>query len=394
MSENTIVNQFKKNKVVVIIPTYNNEKTLKRVIDEVLAITSDIIVVNDGCTDGSKKIIENYTGLNTIHFNENKGKGAGLRAGFSKAIELGYNHAITIDSDGQHYASDIIGFLDTLEKSDEDLLIIGSRNMEQSTVPKKSSFGNKFSNFWFKVETGITLTDTQSGFRLYPLNAIKKASFFTEKFEFEIEVIVKLAWKGIKVINIPIKVLYDPDERVSHFRPLQDFTRISILNTYLVILTFLYIKPRDFFSSLVKKKFKDFIKEDLLTIGDSPLKKSLAIALGIFIGIAPFWGFQTVIVLFLASFLKLNRFIAFSFSNISIPPMIPIIILASIKIGYLMTGSEIDISYDFDYWVTHFKELKGLKEYLIGSFTLASISALVIGSVSFFMFNLSNRKKQ
>ena len=101
--------------------------------------------------------------------------------------------------------------------------------MEQEGIPGKSSFGNKFSNFWFKVETGITLPDTQTGFRLYPLEPISKMKLFTTKFETEIEVIVKLAWKNVKCIPIKINVLYDPNERVTHFRPLRDFTRISIL---------------------------------------------------------------------------------------------------------------------------------------------------------------------
>src|SRR6476620_12271402 len=122
-----------------------------------------------------------------------------LRAGFKKSVELGFHYAITIDSDGQHYPHDIPVFLNELEQNGEALLI-GSRNMVQAGIPKKSSFGNKFSNFWFWVETGIRLDDTQSGYRLYPLQHIPK-KFYTRKFEFEIEVIVRTAWKGIPVKN-------------------------------------------------------------------------------------------------------------------------------------------------------------------------------------------------
>jgi len=140
------------------------------------------------------------------------------------------------------------------------MLLIGNRNMGQDGIPKKSSFGNNFSNFWFWFETGIKLDDTQSGYRLYPLKYIPK-NYFTKKFEFEIEVIVRTAWKGIPVKNVPIKILYDPNERVSHFRPFKDFTRISILNTILVVITLFYIKPRDFFRSFKKKVLKNsFVK--------------------------------------------------------------------------------------------------------------------------------------
>jgi glycosyltransferase involved in cell wall biosynthesis len=96
---------------------------------------------------------------------ENQGKGNGLKTGFRKAKELGYDYAITIDSDGQHYPDDIPVFVEALLQEKEDVLLIGNRNMSQDGIPKKSSFGNRFSNFWFWFETGIKLEDTQSGYR-------------------------------------------------------------------------------------------------------------------------------------------------------------------------------------------------------------------------------------
>lgn len=239
-------------KLCVIIPTYNNHKTLRRVIDGVLQHTQNIIVVNDGSTDTTSEIIASYPQLVKIEIAKNQGKGNALREGFKKAKQLGFEQAITIDSDGQHFPDDIPVFLDALEKEGKDILLIGSRNMNQDGVPKKSSFGNKFSNFWFWFETGITLEDTQSGYRLYPLRAIPNR-YFTKKFEFEIEIIVRTAWNNVPVKNIPINILYDPNERVTHFRPFKDFTRISILNTILVLITLLYIKPRNFFRSFKKK---------------------------------------------------------------------------------------------------------------------------------------------
>ena len=171
-----------------------------------------------------------------------------------KATTLGYDYAITIDSDGQHFPEYIQIFVETLEQAEnKNLLLIGARNMKQKGVPGKSSFGNKFSNFWFWFETGIKLTDTQSGFRLYPLKALEKLKFYTKKFEFEIEVIVKSAWNDVEVKNIPIKVLYDETERVSHFRPFKDFTRISILNTSLIFILVFYIKPKNLYRKLKKK---------------------------------------------------------------------------------------------------------------------------------------------
>lgn len=127
--------------------------------------------------------------------------------------------------------------------------------MDQATIPGKSSFGHKFSNFWFKVETGKECPDTQSGFRLYPLQLLKDTKFITCKYEFEIEVIVRAAWRGIAIDSVPVTVYYEPKEtRISHFRPFQDFSRVSVLNTFLVVIAFAYIKPRDFFKALFGKK--------------------------------------------------------------------------------------------------------------------------------------------
>ncbi len=389
-SEAFITERITKPKTCVIIPTYNNHKTLQRVIDGVLNFTENILVVNDGSTDSTAEILKQYPQITKIHIYKNQGKGNALRKGFKKALVLNYDYAITIDSDGQHYPNDIPIFLDELEREGIPVLLIGNRNMSQDGIPKKSSFGNKFSNFWFRFETGIKLEDTQSGYRLYPLKFIPKR-YFTKKFEFEIEVIVRAAWKNIPVRNVPIKVLYDPNERVSHFRPLKDFTRISILNTILVIITLFYIKPRNLFRSFKKKSFKKFARENILESSDSHLKKSLSIALGVFIGIAPFWGFQTVIVIFLAVLFRLNKLLAFAFSNISFPPLIPFIIFGSLYVGSYFVSTETPLVLNSS---MAFEDLgNNITQYLIGSFILATIMSVIFGLISFLLLTfLSNSK--
>ncbi|HMK06049.1 MAG TPA: DUF2062 domain-containing protein [Flavobacterium sp.] len=371
-------------KICVIIPTYNNGKTLQRVLDSVLLYTSDIILVNDGSTDETSQIVKKYPQLTQIHHPKNSGKGTALRNGFKKAIKLQYDYAITIDSDGQHFASDIPHFINAFE-NEGPALLIGSRNMTHEDIPKKSSFGNKFSNFWFWFETGIRLDDTQSGYRLYPLNQIPK-KYFTNKFEFEIEVIVRAAWKSVAVKNIPIKILYDPNERVSHFRPFKDFTRISILNTVLVLITLFYIKPRDLFRRLKKKGIRKFLLESILESTDSNARKAGAIALGVFVGVAPFWGFQTIIVLFLAVVLKSNKAIAFAFSNISIPPMIPLIIYGSLKMGSLFTHSDAPLILNSSLTFSDIHE--HIAQYLVGSFILAALLSIIFGLTGYLLLTV------
>lgn len=392
MSKAPLIEKIKDLKVCVLIPTYNNERTLKRVIDGVLQYTTNIIIINDGSTDTTSQILEHYLQLEQIKVPKNKGKGNALRLGFNKAISLGYDYVITIDSDGQHFPEDIKAFIEVLEVAEnKNLLLIGARNMDQESVPGKSSFGNKFSNFWFWFETGIKLTDTQSGFRLYPLNAIEKLKLFTNKFEFEIEVIVKAAWNDVIVQNVPIKVLYDESERVSHFRPFKDFTRISILNTWLVFLTIFYIKPRELFRKLKKKGIKRFFIEDFLGSQDSPTKKALSITLGVFIGLSPFWGFHTIIVIFLAIVLRLNKAIAFAFSNVSLPPFIPFVLYASSKMGQLVL--DVNYNYTLDTFRNNFEITDHLKTYVIGSFSLAILGATIFGVLGFLFFSVFEKKK-
>lgn len=381
-----VQNAISEQKICILIPTYNNEKTLKRVIDGVLVYTQNIIVVNDGSTDSTPQILKEYPTLTVLSVSENKGKGNGLKISFRKALELGYSYAITIDSDGQHYPDDIPVFVEALLAEKEEVLLIGNRNMSQDGIPKKSSFGNRFSNFWFWFETGIKLEDTQSGYRLYPLHTIPK-KYFTPKFEFEIEIIVRTAWRNIPVKNVPIKVLYDPAERVSHFRPFKDFTRISILNTILVTITLLYIIPRNFINNFRKKSFKKFIREDVLESDGTNRTKALSIALGVFIGLSPFWGFQTLLVISLSVLFKLNKVLAFVASNVSLPPFIPFVIAASLFLGAPFVDGEsnfLNHDLNFDLIKNH------LLQYIIGSGILSTTMSLLSGIGVYLFLNKIN----
>jgi glycosyltransferase involved in cell wall biosynthesis len=384
-----VQNAISEKKICVLIPTYNNEKTLSRVIDGVLEYTQNIIVVNDGSTDSTIEILNNYPQITIVSLPENKGKGNGLKIGFREAKQLGYHYAISIDSDGQHYPDDIPVFVETLMNEDEDVLLIGNRNMSQDGIPKKSSFGNRFSNFWFWFETGIKLEDTQSGYRLYPLLKIPK-KYFTPKFEFEIEIIVRSAWKHIPVKNVPIKVLYDPAERVSHFRPFKDFTRISILNTILVSITLVYIIPRNFINNFRKKSFKRFIKEDVLESAGTNRIKAFSVAMGVFIGLSPFWGFQTLLVISLSVLFKLNKVLAFVASNVSLPPFIPFIIAASLFIGAPFVHGESNILHQ----ELNFELIKNnLLQYVIGSLILATTMSVLSGVGVFLFLNKFDPEK-
>jgi glycosyltransferase involved in cell wall biosynthesis len=366
--------KFKALKTCVIIPTYNNAKTLEAVISKTLEYCDEVMVVNDGCTDETPGIISKFKNLIVVTHPQNKGKGMALRNGFKKAVELGFENAITIDSDGQHYPEDFITFLNKVEEQPGSL-IIGARNMAVDNVPGKSTFGNKFSNFWFWVETGIKLPDTQSGYRLYPVQRLKKIWLFTTKFELEIEVIVKAAWRGIPVISVPVKVYYAPQgERVTHFRPGKDFTRISFLNTYLVLLTALFWKPVMLFRRLTIANFKKLWKEEIIARHESPAVKAASVGLGFFFGIVPIWGFQFATALIVAHVLKLNKVIVGLTAQISVPPMIPFILYGSVKTGEWVLNEKVHLNFSH---MLSLETLNNLYVYSVGACVLSVITAVV-----------------
>lgn len=379
-------------RVCVLIPTYNNSATLSAVINDVAHYTDQIIVINDGSTDGTALLLKNFPGLQIISQPVNKGKGIALRTGFDAALRQGYQYAIAIDSDGQHFAKDLYKFLDKLEEH-PNAVIVGARNMNQETVPGKSSFGNRFSNFWFKIETGIVLPDTQSGYRLYPLQALKDIHFFTRRFEFEIEVLVRAAWKNIEVLSVPVTVYYAPAAtRVSHFRPVKDFTRISILNTFLVLITFLYIVPRNFIRGIFdKKKRQEFLQQHVLNPHHSDELKAVSVAFGVFMGIIPLWGFQLALAIFLSIVFKLNKGLVILAANISVPPMIPLIIFLSYKMGaWWMGNNAVQLVFNKKISLQNIKT--NLEQYIYGSITLAVTGGLVLGLMSYLLMKIFKRK--
>lgn len=228
-------------KICVIIPTYNNATTIRRVIEDVEKYCSSIIVVNDGSTDDTAAILQSIPSpIEVVSYPDNRGKGYALVTGFKKAKALGYTHAITIDADGQHFADDIPCFIEGLKHNPEGF-IVGCRNLTEENMPRQNTFANRFSNFWFRLQTGINLPDTQSGYRLYTLSSLKGLNLITSRYESELELLVYAAWAGVDITSVNVKVYYPPaEERVSHFRPIYDFFRISVLNTVLCLGALLY----------------------------------------------------------------------------------------------------------------------------------------------------------
>jgi glycosyltransferase involved in cell wall biosynthesis len=382
---------FREMKVCVLVPTYQNARTLLPLLNELSGYTDHVVVINDGSTDDTASILQSFPNLVSESYLPNRGKGYALRKGFALARGEGYRYAISIDSDGQHYPHDLPVFLEKLNEVG-DAIVVGQRNMTQPGVPAKSSFGNRFSNFWFAVETGIVLADTQSGYRLYPLEKLTPIRFLTRKYEFEIEVMVRAAWRGVKVVGVPVSVYYPPPgQRVSHFRPWRDFTRISILNTFLTLGAIFYFWPLRLLRKVMPDKWIRKLGDFLYAPDETDATKISSVAFGLFMGIVPLWGLQLVTAILLAVLLRLNKPLVILAANISIPPMIPFILFASFKIGAVwMPGGGSTFQFSRDLTLSDISI--NARQYLLGSISLAVLTAVLGALLTFLFLKLTARK--
>lgn len=238
------------NEVCAVIPTYQNAKTLLKVVADVHRVVDTVFVVDDGSNDGTAALLDKATGNErpekVLTHPKNCGKGAALKTGLTYARQQGFRYAVTVDADGQHRADDIPALLKAVEE-EPDALAIGSRGLQHENMPAKSTFANRFSNFWFALQTLQRLPDTQNGLRVYPLRRLHGLRWMSARYEAELTLLVFSAWAGVKLLPIPVSVYYPPrDQRVTHFRPGRDFTRISVLNTLLCFLMVVYGWPRIF----------------------------------------------------------------------------------------------------------------------------------------------------
>jgi glycosyltransferase involved in cell wall biosynthesis len=388
MTPHQSIEILSKYRCCILIPTYNNAKTIKNIVYQCKKYCNDIWVINDGSTDETGEILKTISNIKILTQNKNEGKGVAIRRSFKEALIEGFENIITIDSDGQHDPQDIAIFAEALNNQ-ANTLYIGSRNMDQDVIPGKSKFGHKNSNFWFWVETGIEAKDTQSGFRLYPLEPIRNIIFFTWRYEFEIEVIVRLAWKGVPLNFIPIKVYY-PENRVSHFRPIPDFTRVAILNIFLVILALIWYRPILFIKSISINRLNKIWKEHFVETNLSTWNKSISAGLGIAIGILPIWGFQTITALVVSIIFKLHKPITILTSNISITPMIPIIMYISMGIGSLVLNGH--------WWQIDFKYFNRsniqdeISTYVLGAIIFAFLSGIITSVLFKILIDLNSKK--
>ncbi len=353
-------------RLCILVPTYNNAESILQVCSELIENTElPVLVVDDGSSipvetllGEEKFLIARASGRLTILCNdENRGKGFSLERGFRWCITQGYTHALAFDGDGQHLVSEIPKLLNEARENPW-ALIVGSRKFQGPSVPEVSRFGRKFSNFWVRFQTEMGVSDSQSGLRVYPLFFIQRMNFFSKRFDFEIEVLVRLMWRGVAIRDVEVACYYPPaEERISHFDKLWDNVRISLLNTVLVVV------------SLLRTRL-------------SPIPVGVAVALGVWVGTTPFFGFHALICAGLSFVFRLNFLMLLLGSQISIPPIAPFLSVASIALGENLFGLAGES-----------KILGMAGAWLAGSLVLGAILGLLIGGlVSILLYRVKSQR--
>lgn len=221
-------------KTAIVIPVYNHGTRISDVVYQVVPLGYPVFVVDDGSTDSTAELLRTMDGITVLTHSSNMGKGAALQTGFA-AAQKSCTRAISIDADGQHKPEDIIHLLQAAKKNQAEIIIGKREGMEQTHVPWTSKFGRKFSNFWVWVSGGPMLSDSQSGFRLYPLAGVLALDVRAKRFQYEVEVLVQAHQQGIVISETPVQVVYQKGaERISHFHPWRDFLRNSVTFSRLI----------------------------------------------------------------------------------------------------------------------------------------------------------------
>ncbi len=378
-------------RILVVVPVYNNQNTLRKVVQDVLETELPLLVVNDGSTDGSEQTIADLS-PNLINFSENKGKGAAIRAAADWAAARNFTHMITMDADGQHRAKDIPSFLKKIGENPLSI-VLGNRDFSMTDTPGTSQFGRKFSNFWVKISSGISVSDSQSGFRAYPVAALRKIKCLAKRYNYEVEILVRSIWAGLTVQSVDIAVHYNEQTiAASHFRPVVDNARISLTYSLLVIRNFIPLPHKIMFGKSHQQRMKFFLFNPfktlkmLVTEKTSARQIGYAAALGIFLGTLPLIAMHSVAIIFFATRLKLNRLIALNVSHLCAPPFVPAI---AIEIGYFLRHGH--FLTEFTMQTLGHEALQRLGEYLIGATILAFPLSIIAGLSAYLIASIYRR---
>lgn len=215
-------------RVAALIPAFDCARTIAEVVRGAARHCDYVLVIDDGSSDETAALARD-AGAHVLRHEVNRGKGAALRSGLIRLLGQGYTHAFSIDGDGQHLASEMQRMLDA-SRAAPDAIVLGARRItsDQEVAPIKR-FGNDFANWWVSLAAGREFRDTQTGFRIYPIAATLELGVQAERYQFESEVLILAARRGIDIQTCEVAVFYPPPgERISHYDPWLDTYRIIV----------------------------------------------------------------------------------------------------------------------------------------------------------------------
>ena len=323
--------------ILVLIPVYNHGQTLRQVAEKVLAQKARLLVLDDGSDEPVAPLLEGLD-LELIRHERNQGKGAAIMSAAAFAQERGFSHLVTLDADGQHDPAELPKFFAEIAENPQ-AFIVGARDFQGANIPFSSKFGRRFSEFWMYLQSAHRVNDMQSGYRAYPVAALTSLSLWDKRYSFEVEVLVKAAWAGFEIVEIPVSVFYpERAERVSHFKAFRDNLRITVLNTRLTIRALIPVPFRQLtWSKNDTVSVRRPLKSLQILMSQEATAKNLAFSTFVPIVVCswPILGFQSFAVLFLIAALGLNRLWALAVTHACVPPLMP---AYAIEVGHFINN--------------------------------------------------------
>lgn len=341
-------------------PTFNHAAALGGVLTGLAARGWAVIVVDDGATDGTGGVLEGWLsaaggGLRRVVRHEvNQGKAAALRTGFDEAARLGFTHAITIDTDGQHDVGDVASLV-SLSAQREDAIVVGARRREGSDAPLGSRVGRVISNRLVWLESGVAVTDSQTGMRVYPLAKMGVLRGRAARYGFETEVLVRAGWGGVEVVETPIRCIYRvPGGRTTHFRAWADTWAAARMHLGLLGRGLMWGPRGEGDGSpqtgRIPRRLSRWLSPRRLgrmAQGDAASRERLAasVGVGLLMATLPVYGVKTAACLWLSGRFRLHPLAVLGVSSLSTPPLGLVFIGVSVWVGgVLVHGHMPDLS--------------------------------------------------
>jgi uncharacterized protein (DUF2062 family) len=376
---------------VVIAPSYNNERTVRGVLERVVGLGLPVIAVNDGATDGTAAVLAEWAGgrrdVRVVTHEVNRGKGEALRTGFREAAAMGYTHAATIDTDGQLDPEQIPALL-VVAAGRPEALVLGYRDDEAADYPRRSRVGRRVSNTFVWMESGVRVRDSQCGFRVYPLGLVDAVRCRAGRYGFETEVVVRAGWAGCEVVEVPVRCRYFAGgERVSHFRPWVDSWRGVGMHVRLLARAMWPgkhvrwpggepVRRESIMGGLVEWVSPVRAWRQLREGEYGTTETAAGVAVGIFIANLPLYGVQTLLALYTARRLHLHPLPVVAGSQLSTPPVGVAMVFGAIVVGHVMLHGALPRWEGFD--ATRAWEMGWplLVDWAVGSLVLGFVMAV------------------